>query len=209
MSRELTDFQVEVARVFFSIPESEGFLVAGGAALIAQELVTRQTRDLDMFSGPRPSVAGTVVAFEQVAAAHGWTCTRLRDGVQFVRLLVGGPEQLILDIGVDAPPARPSVICSLGPSYDPLELGARKLLALYDRAEPRDFTDVHSLAQRFGKDQLYDLARDLDLGLTRERLALAFRSIARLRDADFPVPATAVPEIRAFFQTWQDELSDP
>jgi hypothetical protein len=88
-------------------------------------------------------VAATVVAFEQVAAAHGWTCTRLRDGVQFVRLLVGGPEQLILDIGVDAAPARPSVTCSLGPSYDPIELGARKLLALYDRAEARDFVDVH------------------------------------------------------------------
>jgi hypothetical protein len=60
-----------------------------------------------MFTGPRPSVAATVVAFEQVAAGHGWTCTRLRDGVQFVRLLVGGPEQLILDIGVDAAPAWP------------------------------------------------------------------------------------------------------
>ena len=44
----LTDFQVQVARIFFALPESAGFLVAGGAALIAQELVDRETRDLDL-----------------------------------------------------------------------------------------------------------------------------------------------------------------
>ena len=30
---DLTDFQLEVARLFFSLPASKGFLLAGGAAL--------------------------------------------------------------------------------------------------------------------------------------------------------------------------------
>jgi hypothetical protein len=32
----LTDFQREVARLFFDLPQSAGFLLAGGAALIAR-----------------------------------------------------------------------------------------------------------------------------------------------------------------------------
>ena len=51
----LTDFQVQVARIFFALPESAGFLVAGGAALIAQELVERETRDLTRSPHPGPA----------------------------------------------------------------------------------------------------------------------------------------------------------
>jgi len=31
----LTDFQIEVARLFFRLPASDGFLLAGGGALLA------------------------------------------------------------------------------------------------------------------------------------------------------------------------------
>ena len=33
----LTPFQLEVARLFFSLPAAQGFLLAGGAALLAQD----------------------------------------------------------------------------------------------------------------------------------------------------------------------------
>ena len=46
----LTDFQVELARLFFSLPESHGYFLAGGAALAAAELTTRPTKDLDLFT---------------------------------------------------------------------------------------------------------------------------------------------------------------
>ena len=69
----LTAFQVEVAQLFFSLPEAADFLVAGGAALIAQGLVHRTTEDLDFFCGPTPSISDTADAFEAAAAARGWT----------------------------------------------------------------------------------------------------------------------------------------
>lgn len=47
----LTDFQLEVARLFFSLPVSHGFLLAGGAAPAAQHLTERPTQDLDFFTG--------------------------------------------------------------------------------------------------------------------------------------------------------------
>jgi hypothetical protein len=34
----LPPFQLEVARMFFALPASRGFLLAGGAALLAQHL---------------------------------------------------------------------------------------------------------------------------------------------------------------------------
>ncbi len=48
----LTEFQAEVARLFFHLPASEGFLLAGGGALLASGLTSRPTHDLDFFGAP-------------------------------------------------------------------------------------------------------------------------------------------------------------
>ncbi|HEY1002232.1 MAG TPA: nucleotidyl transferase AbiEii/AbiGii toxin family protein, partial [Streptosporangiaceae bacterium] len=48
----LSAFQLEVARPFFALPASQGFLLAGGAALLAQHLMERPTEDLDFFTAP-------------------------------------------------------------------------------------------------------------------------------------------------------------
>ncbi len=48
----LTDFQIEVTRLFFSLPASNGFLLAGGGALLAVGLTARPTQDLDFFGAP-------------------------------------------------------------------------------------------------------------------------------------------------------------
>ena len=202
----LTDFQVQVARIFFALPESAGFLVAGGAALIAQELVARETRDLDLFASPRPSVTTAVEAFESALTGHGWTVTRTQDGAQFVRLLVHGTEDLIVDIGVDSAPERTPVMCVLGPSYDPLELAGRKLLALFDRAEARDFTDVHALANLYGTNTILDVASHLDAGLTPDLLATSISTAHRFRPTEFPIPAEDVPDMLAFFTAWREQL---
>jgi hypothetical protein len=49
---DLSTFQLEVARLFFALPASSGFLLAGGAALLAQHLTARPTEDLDFFTAP-------------------------------------------------------------------------------------------------------------------------------------------------------------
>jgi hypothetical protein len=48
-SSSLTSLQVEATRLFFSLPDSAGFAVAGGAALIARGLIARPTNDVDLF----------------------------------------------------------------------------------------------------------------------------------------------------------------
>jgi hypothetical protein len=49
---DLSAFQLEVARLFFAMPASQGFLLAGGAVLLAQHLTARPTEDLDFFTAP-------------------------------------------------------------------------------------------------------------------------------------------------------------
>ncbi|WP_433558722.1 hypothetical protein ACQPWY_09970 [Pseudonocardia xinjiangensis] len=51
----LTAFQISAAALFFSLPASEGFLLAGGAAPAAQKLTSRPTHDLDLFTRARAS----------------------------------------------------------------------------------------------------------------------------------------------------------
>jgi hypothetical protein len=57
--------QIEVANAFFDLVESQGFVVAGGAALVALGLSTRPTQDLDVFTAP-PALSA-LRAFEALA----------------------------------------------------------------------------------------------------------------------------------------------
>jgi hypothetical protein len=53
----LTTLQRDLAGIFFSLNATRGFLVAGGAALLASDLITRPTQDLDLFAAtPTTSV---------------------------------------------------------------------------------------------------------------------------------------------------------
>jgi hypothetical protein len=55
----LTEFQLQVAQLFFGLPASDGFLLAGGGALLAQGLTSRPTQDLDFFTRPGASDVGS------------------------------------------------------------------------------------------------------------------------------------------------------
>jgi len=65
--------------------------------------------------------------------------------------VVHGSEDLLVDIALDSPPLQPAMASFLGPTFAPDELAGRKLLALFDRAEARDFADVFVLLQTYTK----------------------------------------------------------
>lgn len=134
-----------VARVFFELAQSDGFLLAGGAALPAQQLTTRPTQDLDFFASPgHGDVPAARNALESAATTRGWQVTRIRDTATFCRLVVRGPENLVVDLALDAAPSRPPMLTFLGPTFDREELAGRKVVALFDRAEARDFTALRT-----------------------------------------------------------------
>jgi hypothetical protein len=58
----------------------------------------------------------------------------------------------------------------LGPTLSRDELAADKLLALFDRAQARDFVDVAALVERFGLGWLCELASEKDSGFSTSML---------------------------------------
>ena len=205
----LTAFQAEVARAFFDLPASDGFLLAGGAALLAQQLTTRPTQDLDFFTRPQAgNVRRACAEFVALAESRGWTVETISYGETFCRVLVHGPEDLLVDIALDSAPGRPATVSLVGPTFAVEELAGRKVVALFDRAAARDFVDVYMLAQRFSKDTLLALALEVDAGFDREVFAEMVAHIDRYRDADLDLGGVRVSELRAFFRDWITDLRD-
>jgi hypothetical protein len=204
----VTAFQVEVARTFFALPEAESFLLAGGLALLAQGMSERPTQDMDAFTSRPGDVQRARVAFEEAAQARGWVVNVRQSTETFVRLHVLGQDSLLVDLALDSPAGLPASISVLGPTFDPDELAARKLLALFDRAMPRDFVDVYTVTRTRSPQDVLSLARQLDPGLDTAVLALAMRRLEAYRDADIPVDESQLHALRAFFGAWISQL-DP
>jgi hypothetical protein len=97
---------------------------------------------------------------------------------------------------------RPIIESALGPTFDPLEHAARKALAVFDRAEARDFVDLFRLSQLFGCYDILSLAAQLDLGFDLLVFEQALRSIDRFKDADLRCKASDAGQIRSFASDW-------
>ena len=138
---------------------------------------------------------------------RAWTVHRDRVEDTFCRLVVHGPEALLVDLAVDSPPLGPPTMTIAGPTYEPLELAGRKLVALFDRAEARDFADVYQLHERFGSAALLESARRVDPGFQTEILADMLGSLDRFTDAEVPIAIDDVAHLRRFYAQWARDLS--
>ncbi|MGI5220593.1 nucleotidyl transferase AbiEii/AbiGii toxin family protein [Nocardia sp. CA-290969] len=206
---DLTKFQIEVARAFFQLKESVGFVVSGGAALLAAGLITRPTEDLDLFThAPTDSVLPAKESFLESAGVHGWDVSVIREYPTFCRLVVlGRDEEVLVDLAVDSPPADPPTMTILGPTLAPLELAGRKVLALFGRAEARDFADVYALAERFGAEALLVQATEQDRGFSRSLFAEMIATLDRFTDDEIPAPPSDLRKIRTFFADWATQIT--
>ncbi len=207
---DLSAFQLKVARLFFALPASNGFLLAGGAALLAQRLTARPTEDLDFFTAPeRGHIPAARDALEAAARERGWTVQRIHDSNTFCRMIIRSIDAgVLVDLAVNAPPDLPASATPAGPTLAPEELAGHKLLALFDRAAARDFADVYVLAHRFGKEILLTRAAQIDTGFDAEVLAGMFATLDRFTDDEIPVPeGSSAAELRTFYATWRSELA--
>ena len=72
----------------------------------------------------------------------------------------------------------------LGPTSAPEKLAARRLVAPFDRAVPRDLVDVFRLVRRWDRDEPMSLAGATDPGFDATILAIAMRQLDRYRNDD-------------------------
>ena len=198
----LTDLQVEVLRMFFSLPESDGFILAGGAGLVAVGLSERRTEDLDLFTSGA-TVEFAADALELAMMGREWQVARIHDAPTFRRLAVTTPlAEVLVDLARDSGPLEAATITSFGPTYPPAELAARKLLALFGRAALRDFIDVATVSAAFDVSELIDLARRIDVGFDEFVLAEMIGMLDRYTDDDIREYGADPAVLRAFFGDW-------
>ena len=204
----LSPFQHLVTRAFFDLPESRGFLLAGGGALLATGLTTRPTNDLDFFGSSQLAPLREVVdGFIAHSERRGWSVTKIQFSDSFARLVVTDDESLVVDIAIDSPAIAPVHLSTAGPTFALDELAGRKLLALFDRAEARDFADIYALQTKFDKSTLLARASDLDDGFDVAMFAMMIRTIRRFAPEDFHPAEDEFPALVRFFSTWADELA--
>jgi hypothetical protein len=87
-----------------------------------------------------------------------------------------------------------------------LELAGRKLLALFDRAEARDFVDVYVLSKKFENQKIFDAAAQIEVSLNKEILARMMIALERFSDDEVPIDLSEVGELRMHFAEWAKEL---
>jgi hypothetical protein len=204
--------QLEVARLLFGLPEARGFALAGGSALLAIGAIDRPTRDIDAFVAAKPEtppgdVGPLVAALSASLVREGWSIHVDRELVTFARLVAARDRDAVeIDLAVDSPPLFPIEAVDGLAVLSGQDLAARKVLALLDRAEGRDFTDLRALADRYSKDDCIRWAQQLDAGVRPADIATAFTRLDRLLDSDLPCPPESAPALRTWFSGWAAAL---
>lgn len=196
----LTDLQVEVLRLFFRLEESNGFALAGGAALVAVGLSQRPTEDLDLFAS-HASVTSAADALCKALTALSWGIETIHATERFRRMAVTTPDgrSVLVDLARDAGPLDIPTVTAYGPTYPPRELAARKLLALFDRAALRDFIDVHTVSLTFETDELLAVARQIDDGFDQSVLRQMINMLDRYSDDEIREYGANPTALRRFF----------
>lgn len=80
---------VEIARAFFSLPESAAYAVGGGMAAIAYGVIARPTEDIDLFRDRRRAGVGpqeAADAFADAARGRGWLVRWARRFPEYARI---------------------------------------------------------------------------------------------------------------------------
>jgi len=204
----LTPLQERIAEIVNGLPEAEGFALAGAGGLLARGLIERSTRDLDYFTVPGEEEALSALrdaleeAFDRAELDH----SRQRDLSTFARIEVSdGDDRCEIDLAIDyrALPVEPSIY---GPTLALEELAANKVLALFDRAEARDFLDLVALTRHFEMESLLVLAAEKDTGFDVAGFVAALSTLERFTATDFGITEAEYERLHATVANWRKDL---
>jgi hypothetical protein len=210
----LDPLQEHIARIALALPEARTLALAGGGAMIVHGFVTRETRDVDLFTEIDDGEAVRVAAALRGALREEGLATRDAERPPHDhRFVVTDPvhsRECTVEVFADGGRLHGRVILDVGAVLHPDDLAADKMLALWGRARPRDFVDVAALLERYGPDRLLGLAASKDAGFQVGTFVDALRAIGRLGPADWAedgVAAEAADHLRSIFGDWRDRLS--
>jgi len=212
----LDRIQQKILSLFSTIPEHDSFYLTGGTALSAFYLHHRKSRDLDFFSDVEELIVPFTFRLEGVLQEEGLRTERKRELRSFVEIVVSSRDNsTIIHFGLDSPyrlePLKDSVKFK-GLKIDNLtDIGANKLLALFGRANLRDFIDVYFLLKdKFQKKELLDNAKRKDPGFDLYWFATALEMINEFPsdspDMLFMLKPCTLDELQSFYNTWKRDI---
>lgn len=212
----LDPLQERIARTALGLPEARTLALAGGGAMIVHGFVTRETKDVDLFTEVDDQEAVQVTAALRGALARQGLDTHDAEGPPFDHRFVTVDQttgaECTVEVLTDGGRLQPRVTLDIGPVLHPDDLAADKMLTLWGRARPRDYFDVAALLNRYGADRLLKLASTKDAGFTIETFVDALRAIARLTPADWAedgVSEQDADRLRDVFDSWRLRLAPP
>jgi hypothetical protein len=116
-----------------------------------------------------------------------------------------------VEIFPDGGRLQPRVVMDIGLVLHHDDIAADKTLALWARAEPRDFVDVVALREKYGGRRLLELAAEKDRGFTVPTFVYALRMIRRItanRWKAAGISAEQAAGIERTVENWCAELVD-
>jgi hypothetical protein len=99
---------------------------------------------------------------------------------------------------------------SIGAVLPPDDVAADKMLALWGRAEIRDYVDVAALRAQYSATRLMELAAAKDPGFTPATFAPALAALRRFDDEDWAaagIDEAAVRRVKQLMADWGRELN--
>jgi len=208
----LTDYQVEILKIFFSSHIGQQFFLTGGTALSAFYLAHRLSKDLDLFSIEEFDSLELEKLIEQIAIttnAEAKTKVRTRSyneiylenrkkgWLQRIDLvkeqpLVFGKRKRMDDVIVD--------------SLENISSG--KILAIYGRFEPKDYLDLYFVLQETNLDffALFEKTKKKDLGLNEFYFANIISEAENLKNFPKTIKPFNKKELVDFFLNLSDKL---
>jgi hypothetical protein len=200
----LSPLQEQVAGIIAGLEEAEGFALAGGAALIARGDIERRTRDLDFFGLTGDAVDRLLPAVDRALREAGLVVEHVQVNPGFARLIVASADDRTeLDLAADARlfPAEPG---QPAPMLSGEELAVDKVLAVFGRAEARDFVDLMAVEPRYGLDRLCELAAEKDRGFTLIVFAEMLDGFHRLRREEFELDDASYRRLGDAVEHWRE-----
>jgi hypothetical protein len=208
----------QVARVALHAAAQHGFALAGGNALLAHEVSSRPTQDVDLFTDQADGVEAAAGSVEAALRAAGFRADRIDKAAGLTDIFVPGMGAGLAEWIVSAPGGRQMTLqmsyfdrgrepvsMDVGPVLDLEDVLGGKVNALASRVEPRDYVDTANALGRYRPAQLIGFGKRIDPGLRDEDYAEAGRRLDGLSDRRFIAFGLSAPDIarlRERFAGW-------
>jgi hypothetical protein len=209
------EYQRDVTRLALTALAGGGFALAGSGAIREHGIIDRPTQDIDLFTSVTSTEAFAASTTRLAAAMRerGFEVVERRSAPQFANFSVTSPtgQTVEVDLGVDWRAEEP-VTLSVGPVLSLEDAVGSKVVAVYSRAEVRDYLDLDAIREsgRFTDGQLLDLAVARDPGFDVEMFAGQLEQINRLsgtlRVEEYGVGEQGLAHLKSRLSGWAEEL---